>query len=465
MKRYIILSLIFIIFFSLNRPINANDAAPDTTNKPDASLNSDESKIVINKIVNYDLFTKGAIIAVNDYVTFNEFIENQALPIYISGYNDNNCYASLTVDYIDTSEVDLQKVGTYPVYTKLKLFDDCIDDFILADNIEIIKFDIRVSDPNVFDVFVTGANSHSFDFSWLSRESKYFTLYYIESTQEITFDDLKNDDWQIFQDDIFSFYRLNTNKLNPDKHYYFYFTDDKEASNIIHIYYDNGFPFYESMTGDRDGGDTQSPPLVEVEQPAPDISNSQDVAISSDNQSKNKVKVNEYFGVDKDEITGQRVLQMQENSRNDIRFSKHSITVIIPVATVNALNIKDTDIFSIEINKLNDYSLHFDITLNGEKLEQLNDMKIMVPYTIDKETSVTITGPNNEKITGNYDSSLKIVTFITNYPGTYKINYKQENKTKKTFNYFPIVISIIIIICLISFIYIKKGRKNVKEIY
>lgn len=463
MKKILVLLFSITILFSLTKPISANNSPHTEENSSD---NKDNSKIVIDKVVNYTLFTKGTIIALNDYQSLRDFIDNRKMLLtYVSGFNDNNEYASLTVDYIDINKINLQKTGTYPAYIKLKLVDEDVDNFILADNIKTIKFDIRVSDPNVFDVFITSADSLGFDFSWLPRNSKYSNMYYIESNQELAYKDLQSNRWQIFQENIYYFYRLHQNMLNLDKHYYFYFTNGNETSNIIHVYYDKDIPDYEYMGGDRDGGDAQSTPPSDVEQPSPEISKNQDSPVSSTNH-LNTFKPNEHFSESKDELSGQRVLHMQEISKNEIRFSKHGILVTIPSSTVDLLKLKENDIFSIEINKINDYHFKLDITLNSKKINQLKDMKIMVPCTLNKETNTAIiTASNNEKITGTYDASSKLVTFTTDYPGIYKIQHKQTNKDKNTFNYLPLIISTIFIICLISFLLIRRGKNYAKKIH
>lgn len=428
-------------------------------------INALENKIVIDKLFNYDMFSKGWIIAQNDNVELEKRIENKVAAMnLLGGYNDNYEEAGLIIDYIDNN-VDINKIGTYTIDIYLKLSPEYADDFILDDSVKKIRIPVRISDPNVFDVFITRMSQSGIEFSWLTRKSEYTTLNYIESDHKIDLDSLKNASWKIYEKDIFSTsYSFSIKKLQLNKHYYFRFTNSEEKSNIIHFYYDKGLPTYDSMGGDRDGGDAQSTPPPDIEQPAPEISKNQDYQVASSNN-KNTFKINEYFGQNKDELSGQRILEMQQISKNDVKFSKHGILVTIPSSTIDMLNIQDNDIFNIEINKISDYRFKLDITLNGEKINQLKDMKIMVPYTSNnKKDSVIIIDPNNKKITGTYDSSLKVITFITDYPGTYEIQHKQINKAKKADNYIPLYIGIISITSIAVTILIKRGKNYVKKI-
>lgn len=446
MKKIIILLLIFTILF--NKPIHAL-----------------ENKSIIDKLINYDIFSKGWIIALNDNIELEKRIKSKVSAMnLLGGYNDNNEEAGLIIDYIDNN-VDINKIGTYTIDINLKLSPEYADNFILDDNIKKIRVPVKISDPNVFDVFITRMSQSGIEFSWLTRKSKYTSLSYIENDCKINLDSLKNTSWKVFSENIpFNLYTFPKNNLLLNKHYYFRFTNGKEESNIIHFYYDKDIPTYEYMGGDRDGGDVQSTPPPEIEQPAPEISKNQDYQAASSNN-KNTFKINEYFGQNKDELSGQRILEMQQISKNDVKFSKHGILVTIPSSTIDMLNIQDNDIFYIEINKISDYRFKLDMTLNGEKINQLKDMKIIVPYTSNnKKDSVIIIDPNNKKITGTYDSSLKIITFITDYPGTYEIQHEQISKSPKTDNYIPLYIGIISITSIAVIILIKRGKKYVKKI-
>lgn len=428
-------------------------------------VNALENKIVIDKLFNYDMFSKGWIIALNDSMELEKKIKSKVAAMnLLGGYNDNYEEAGLIIDYIDNN-VDINKIGNYTIDINLKLLPEYADDFILDDNIKKIRVPVRISDPNVFDVFITRMSQSGIEFSWLTRKSEYTTLNYIESDHEIDLDSLKNASWNVFSENIpFNIYTFPKKNLLLNKHYYFRFTNGKEESNIIHFYYDKDIPNYEYMGGDRDGGDAQSTPPPDIEQPAPEISKNQDYQVASSNN-KNTFKINEYFGQNKDELSGQRILEMQQISKNDVKFSKHGILVTIPCSTIDMLNIQDNDIFNIEINKISDYRFKLDITLNNKKINQLKDMKIMVPYTSNNnKDSVIIIDPNNKKITGTYDSSLKVITFITDYPGTYEIQHEQINKAKKAANYIPLYIGIISITSIAVIILIKRGKNYVKKI-
>ena len=428
----IIISIICMILLISNKIVYAlsNETEPENT------------KPIVTKITNYDILTTGTIVALNDHDAFNKFVENKKM-IYIAGYNDDDTAdARVVIDNIDISNVNLNIAGTYPVYLNLKLDDICADECILDEDIKTITFSVCVSDPNNFDIFITSDNASNITFSWLKREQNETTAFYIESDVKLTYQDLQNKSWQILDDTIVSnFFRLSQSRLTLNKYYYFYFQNDQNVSNIIQYYKDHDKPVYENIGGDRDAGDSQNPPLPEIEQPAPVPEESENNTASAD-QNQQLAK-NEYFGDDQDILSGYRISLMQENSYHSLKFSKHGITISIPSSTIADLKLQDSDLLEIDISKVDDYSFSFKIKINDQKIDKLDDMKVMFPCTLeDNVTEVKITN-NDSNFNGTYDSKLKVATFKTDYPGLYQITHFQE---KTAPNYLPYILFLIIII-------------------
>ena len=399
----IIISIICMILLISNNIVYAlsNETEPENT------------KPIVTKITNYDILTTGTIVALND---------------------DDTADARVVIDNIDIINVNLNIAGTYPVYLNLKLDDICADECILDEDIKTITFSVCVSDPNNFDIFITSDNASNITFSWLKREQNETTAFYIESDVKLTYQDLQNKSWQILDDTIVSnFFRLSQSRLTLNKYYYFYFQNDQNVSNIIQYYKDHDKPVYENIGGDRDAGDSQNPPLPEIEQPAPVPEESENNTASAD-QNQQLAK-NEYFGDDQDILSGYRISLMQENSYHSLKFSKHGITISIPSSTIADLKLQDSDLLEIDISKVDDYSFSFKI--------KLDDMKVMFPCTLeDNVTEVKITN-NDSNFNGTYDSKLKVATFKTDYPGLYQITHFQE---KTAPNYLPYILFLIIII-------------------
>lgn len=446
MKKIITFIICIILLISNNMVYALNNETEPENTKP-----------IVNKITSYDILTTGIIVALNDHDAFNDFVENKN-KVYIAGYNDDDTAdARVIIDNIDISNVNLNVAGIYPVYLNLRLDDVCVDDYILDEGIKTVTFSVCVSDPNNFDIFIMSDNASNITFSWLKRKQNETTVFYIESDIKLTYQDLQNKSWQILDDTIVSnFFRLSQTKLELNKYYYFYFQNGQDASEIIQYYKDHDKPVYENIGGDRDAGDSKNPPLPEIEQPAPVPEESENNTASvNENQSLDN---NEYFGNDKDILSGYRISLMQENSYHSLKFSKHGITISIPSSTIADLKLQDSDLVEIDINKVDDYSFSFEIKINNQKIDKLNNMKVMFPCSLkDNVTEIEIIN-NDSNYNGTYDSKLQVVTFETDYPGLYQITHLQE---KTTPNYLPYILFLIVVI---GFIIIKRGIKNVKQI-
>ena len=408
MKKIITFIICIILLISNNMVYALNNETEPENTKP-----------IVNKITSYDILTTGIIVALNDHDAFNDFVENKN-KVYIAGYNDDDTAdARVIIDNIDISNVNLNVAGIYPVYLNLRLDDVCVDDYILDEGIKTVTFSVCVSDPNNFDIFIMSDNASNITFSWLKRKQ-------------------------------------SQTKLELNKYYYFYFQNGQDASEIIQYYKDHDKPFYENIGGDRDAGDSKNPPLPEIEQPAPVPEESENNTASvNENQSLDN---NEYFGNDKDILSGYRISLMQENSYHSLKFSKHGITISIPSSTIADLKLQDSDLVEIDINKVDDYSFSFEIKINNQKIDKLNNMKVMFPCSLkDNVTEIEIIN-NDSNYNGTYDSKLQVVTFETDYPGLYQITHLQE---KTTPNYLPYILFLIVVI---GFIIIKRGIKNVKQI-
>ncbi|SHH68389.1 hypothetical protein SAMN02745196_01017 [Clostridium collagenovorans DSM 3089] len=457
MKKIIkFITLFLFAFIFLFKLINASEAFAIDINK----------KKEITKIFNYDIFIKGRVIPINDIESLNQEIEaRKQMLSFVAGYNENYDEALLTVESFDFSEIDISKVGTYTIIIKLQIDSDYSEEYFISDELRTLYIPIRISDPNYLDIFVLGVNASTYDIDFLKPVTEDLDLLCFQSDIPMTIQELENVTWDLYDTmPPIKFFRISRNELELNKHYYFRIKHDTEYSNIIHIFDDGNISVYDSIGGDRDGGDSEGDDVPDIIQPPPinlgssinssddgDESNSESYKPTlkdpSDNESDKRVYLSdkklptmsnvpnvdntlnredgvfEYFGENKDIISGYRLKLMYESSGGKAIFSKNGVTVILLQSLLETLNIKDNDSFCIEIKNISSSEFSLFIAVNGVEVKNIENITFMVPYTKNfTEGSLSILCDSSNIISlYDYDMNQKVLSFTANSTGTFNI--------------------------------------------
>ncbi len=141
----------------------------------------------------------------------------------------------------------------------------------------------------------------------------------------------------------------------------------------------------------------------------------------ADEPVKDKPDFKESFGETKDIISGTR-LHMMIEEMGYARFSKQGVTVTLSAATLSQLDIKDTDRFSITIERISDTKLRFLVEHNDAPITNLADSVIMLPISPQSEnTTISLVDEMDNTYAGSYDSSLSVAIFTVDHAGTFRI--------------------------------------------
>lgn len=456
MKKIIkFMTLFLFAFIFLFKLINTSEAFAIDINK----------KKELTKIFNYDIFIKGRVIPINDIESLNQEIETRKQMFsFVAGYNENYDEALLTVESFDFSEIDISKVGTYNVIIKLQIDQSYSEEYFISDELRTLYIPIRISDPNSLDIFVLGVNASTYDINFLKPVTEDLELLYFQSCTPMTVQELENVTWDLYEAiSPTNFFRISRSELDLNTHYYFRIKHANEYSNIIHIFDDGNIPVYDSMSGDRDGGDSEGDDIPDIIQPPPinssssinpsddDESNSESYKPTlkdpSDNESDKRVYLSdktiptvidspnvdntlnredgvfEYFGKNKDIISGYRLKLMYESSGAKAIFSKNGLTVILQQSLLETLKIKDNDSFCIEIKNTSPSEFSLFIAINGVEVKNIENITFMIPYTKNfTEGSLSILCDSSNIIPlYDYDMNQKILSFTADSTGTFKI--------------------------------------------
>lgn len=122
---------------------------------------------------------------------------------------------------------------------------------------------------------------------------------------------------------------------------------------------------------------------------------------------------------------------MMLDGAETVRFSKQRVTIYISASTLRSLNIKDSDRFSITIEKHGDSGFAFFTEINGVPLGALPGTVVMLPYRMSDEAAVPIlTGVQEPGVTGGYDKSLAVVSFVVERTGRYTVSERPTEATE-----------------------------------
>ncbi len=269
------LCFLLALFFCFHQPVLA--ALPSDIASADISEESN-SPILINHLVNYDLFIRGRMITLNDTETWNRTVSSwNTVFANLGGYNDSGEEVLITLQLLDTSQVDLTKPGYYTVTVHLQIPEPFNSDYVLDESIQQFSIPICIADPQQLNLFVIGTDKDGIDLTWGNSATEPLTLYFINSPTVLTDEMLASASWNIYASNIpptATVFSIQTANLTEGHEYYFYLESNNNHSNYVHFSYTNQQWNHEYMGGDRDGGDGLGNHLPDYEQPAPTISDS-----------------------------------------------------------------------------------------------------------------------------------------------------------------------------------------------
>ena len=104
-------------------------------------------------------------------------------------------------------------------------------------------------------------------------------------------------------------------------------------------------------------------------------------------------------------------------------FSHKGMTLFLPSHSVSSLEIEDSDQLLLTLTNSEEYGFFLNITLNGQELTHISEMKIMVPYKAESSSHVLHLIDDSKKnvALGTYDPENGVATFLINQTGQYTI--------------------------------------------
>ena len=244
--------------------------------EPDES--SDNSGGVITSLYGIGLCTIGMMFEVND-TEYWELWEDQLRSAFsrVYGLTDDGQAAELKLTEFDASEVQIDIPGEYEVTAVLSLTDEFKSNFMLPDELTTWKSPIKVSDPADYELWVSKADNEFFTVLTLQKPSEDARLLWLESAEELTESQLKNETWKVFPDydsaptlnPYMTDFKIYRPFLTKGTYNYFQIVSDSQSSTILMIQ-DNGEQYnYKNMGGNLDGSTSDEAPSDSVTQPAP----------------------------------------------------------------------------------------------------------------------------------------------------------------------------------------------------
>lgn len=186
----------------------------------------------------------------------------------------------------------------------------------------------------------------------------------------------------------------------------------------------------------------------------------------------------EKFGKTTDLLSGARLLLMLDTGDGTARFSKQNITITCTRDGLSTYNIQQSDKIQVTIERLEDHSFTFYMSINDSPIHSIRNICYMVPYkAAQKDSFLSVTDSSGATIPiQNYDFESGILTFTTNTTGTFTIqeeitsssigNTASQNNNRSTnalFSFIYFIIPIITIGCffiiiILFLIHKKKGK-------
>ena len=136
---------------------------------------------------------------------------------------------------------------------------------------------------------------------------------------------------------------------------------------------------------------------------------------------ENKPVITESFGETMNKISGARLRIMLETG--GVKFSGQGVTVKLSDTALAAMNIQDSDSFTVLIERTSDNAFLFFIEQNDIPLGFLPDTQILLPYQLKDDGAVlTLQNVQGELVCkGNFHKAVGIATFTVDAIGSFTI--------------------------------------------
>ncbi len=157
-----------------------------------------------------------------------------------------------------------------------------------------------------------------------------------------------------------------------------------------------------------------------------EVTGTQTTAVKPQAPSENKYVIIESFGETVDVLSGARLQIMYETG--GVRFSKQGVTVTLSDTALDALNIQDSDSFTVEIKRISDNAFAFFMEQNGVPLSYLQDTLIMLPYQPkDEKSALTLQNEQGELVCeGSFNKETGVASFTVNTTGSFTIAESED---------------------------------------
>ena len=435
----------------------------------DQGESSDTADGVITSLYGISLCTMGMMFEVNDSEYWEEW-ENQLRLSFsrVYGLTDDGQGAGLELTAFDTSEVQIDTPGEYEVTAVLSLMDECKDQFTLPDELTTWKSPIKVSDPADYELWIPSVDNEFFIVSTVRKPAEDARLLWLESTEELTEEQLKNGIWKTFPDcddaptlnSYMTDFKIYRPFLTKGTYNYFQIVSASQSSTILMIQ-DNGEQYnYKNMGGNRDGSSSDGTPSDSVDQPAPsapDVTPSRpsessgsssaqsttpdtaanDATIaapavpgtvtdtaSTSVSSADQVTPMESFSADQDLLYGVRLRLMRQTSGGTAVFSKHGIQLTLASELLDELAVSDSDSLTVSIQNPEDNTIVISVLKNDMEITSIPGTKLTIPWKAEHASSEFILSDTDGKMicAGTYDNVQELLTCYVDKTGTYTIS-------------------------------------------
>lgn len=312
----------------------------------------------------------------------------------------------LEVEDIDLSSVDVTKAGVYPVKVQLRINNEQQETFFLSEENETVELQVYVTE-DVDAMYKIGEMLSGYTaFSWLGKKDNKIKVYYTESEEELTKNELEETEFKEYSsknywmDDMeeFPLLYLKNENMREDKYYYMYVDDGEKKLQYFRLKKENDVVQFKSYEGNRDGGD------VEEEKPRLDLKapeNAEQVKAEG-KEAQDTVKASPATG--------------------EYTVTDHGVTVSVPSENLNVSEEDSKVNLHVRHTKTGKVSVRA-TKVDGTAIEKLPGAKVRVPYPdTGKTTVLKVTNKKGDIVaTAEYHEDQGVAEFEINEPGTYEV--------------------------------------------
>ncbi len=226
-------------------------------------INDVSQPVIITSLLNQQIVDRQYLVPTDGAAEWEDSfnILKQYLSSRLCGYDSNGTEARLELVSFDTSALDLSVPGDYIITAELKASESNPFPVILSEDLQTLKIRVKVSRPADFELAIRSIFPDSVQFSYLADYYPQVQVYYLESDEALSEDDLSFSAFQPYPDEgaVFTsngLFFISRETLVLNRNYYFCLYDGIQHSVIVHVINDGTSVSYAYTGGDRDGGDT-----------------------------------------------------------------------------------------------------------------------------------------------------------------------------------------------------------------